>query len=291
MSAFWISFLESTLRVSAPLVLAALGGLLSERSGVITISLEGFMLFGAFFATATALATGSHVLGFAAGGLAGAVIGALFGLATQSLRANQIVAGTAFNLFAFGFTPFLCKIFYASSAGTPSLTINGSAWVPVGVAAVAAAFVHFALQRSRPGLWIRVGGEKPAALHAAGVSVRAVRVGAASAAGFLAGLGGASLSVYLSSSFAKGMTSGRGFMALAAMVFGAWRPIPTALACLLFGFSDALQVRLQGVLLGGAPVPVQFIQMIPYLVTVVILAGFVGQSRAPAALGDESVVE
>jgi simple sugar transport system permease protein len=136
------------------------------------------------------------------------------------------------------------------------------------------------------GLWVRFAGEKPEALNAAGVRVNRVRWMAVLTSGALAGLGGASLSIFLSSAFSRNMTAGRGFMALAAMIFGKWKPIPTAIACLLFAFADALQIQLQGVVLWGTePVPVQFIQILPYVMTILVLAGVVGQSRAPRALG------
>jgi simple sugar transport system permease protein len=141
------------------------------------------------------------------------------------------------------------------------------------------------LRQTPFGLWVRFAGEHPEALDAAGVRVNRVRWMGVLISGALAGLGGATLSVFLSSSFSRNMTAGRGFMALAALIFGKWKPVPTALACLLFGFTDALQITLQGVVIGGHEVPVQFIQILPYVVTIFLLAGFVGKSRAPKALG------
>ncbi|MDB6020808.1 MAG: rbsC, partial [Pedosphaera sp.] len=142
------------------------------------------------------------------------------------------------------------------------------------------------MKHTPAGLWVSFAGEHPDALNAAGIRVNRVRWLAVLTSGALAGMGGASLSVYLSSSFSRDMTAGRGFMALAALIFGKWKPIPTALACLLFGFAEASQIRLQGVILWGKePIPVQFIQILPYIVTILVLAGFVGHSRAPKALG------
>ena len=142
------------------------------------------------------------------------------------------------------------------------------------------------MKYTRGGLWLSFAGEHPEALDAAGIRVNRVRWAAVLMSGALAGLGGASLSVFLASSFSRNMTAGRGFMALAALIFGKWKPVPTAVACLLFGFAEAVQIRLQGVSLwGGNPIPVQFIQIFPYVVTVLVLAGFVGRSRAPKALG------
>lgn len=280
--------LASTLRVSTPLVFAALGGFVSERSGVINIALEGLMLIGAFGAAAVAWATHSAWLGTLAGMGAGLALAALYGLSVISLRANQIVAGTAINLLAAGLAPFLSKIFFDSPGSTPSLPLGSrfESGVLTGIAGLLV-IVAWAWSRYTPsGMWVRFSGENPGALDAAGIRVNRTRWFAVLASGCLAGIGGASLSIYLASSFSRNMTAGRGFMALAALIFGKWRPVPAALACLLFGLADALQIRLQGVVLWGAePVPVQFIQILPYVITILVLAGFVGTSRAPRELG------
>ena len=282
-----LSVLLSTLRGSTPLLFAMLGGCLSERSGVINIALEGLMLAGSFAAASIALSTGSAWAGFFAAGAAGAAFAALYSLVVIRLRADQIVAGFAINMLAAGITPFLSKILYNSSTASAPVPIGGRfAYAPIVIAWAGVLVVHFMMRKTRWGLWIRFAGEKPEALDAAGVSVRGVRWFAVVSGGFIAGLGGASLAIFLSSSFARNMTAGRGFMALAALIFGKWRPLPAAIACLLFGFADAIQVRLQGVVLWGTePVPVQFIQILPYVVTILVLAGVVGRSRAPAALG------
>ena len=278
---------ESTLRVSTPLLLAALGGLLSERAGVINIALEGLLLIGAFAAACVALASGSPWTGALAGAGAGFGLALVYGLFVIEFRADQIVAGTAINMLAAGLTPFLCKIFYDSTIATPALAISARFFsAPIYWAWLAAGLCHVWLYRTAFGLWVRFAGEKPDALDAAGIRVKCVRWAALAGGGILAGLGGASLSLFLSSSFTRNMSSGRGFMAIAALIFGKWRPLPTALACLLFGFADAMQIRLQGVILWGTePVPVQFIQILPYVVTILVLAGVVGRSRAPKALG------
>jgi simple sugar transport system permease protein len=215
------------------------------------------------------------------------LLAAFYALFVIELKSDQIVAGTAINLFAAGVTPFLCKVLYDSSTSTPGLDLalrfqSAPSWV-----AWILVLVSWIWMRYTPsGLWVRFAGEHPEALDSAGIHVKRVRWSAVLLSGCLAGLGGASLSIFLASSFSRNMTAGRGFMALAALIFGKWKPIPTAIACLLFGFSDALQIRLQGVVLWGTdPVPVQFIQILPYLVTVLVLAGVVGQSRAPRALG------
>lgn len=279
--------LGSTLRVSTPLLFAALGGVLSERAGVINIALEGMMLVGAFGGTAAALATQSPWLGAGGAVFAGLILAAFYGIFVIELRSDQIVAGTAVNMLAAGVTPFLSKIFYDSSTASPNLPIEVRFQsAPIWIAWILVILVWAWMYKSPSGLWVRFAGEHPEALDSAGISVRRVRWFAVLMSGCLAGLGGASLSIFLSSSFSRNMTAGRGFMALAAMIFGKWKPIPTAIACLLFGFSDAIQIRLQSVVLWGTePVPVQFIQILPYIVTMLVLAGVVGNSRAPKALG------
>ena len=272
----------STLRVSTPLIFAALGGMFAERSGVINIALEGMMLIGAFGAAVGTLAGHSPWVGAAAGMTAGVALAAIYGLFVIRLRADQIVAGTAINMLAMGLTPFLCKILYDVTGSTPAIPIGErfqSAPLYLGWVLVVACYLW--MKYTPAGLWVSFAGEHPAALDAAGVRVNRVRWFAVLVSGALAGMGGATLSIFLSSSFSRNMTAGRGFMALAALIFGKWKPIPTALACLLFGFSDAVQIRLQGV----GSIPVQFIQILPYLVTILVLAGFVGRSRPPKALG------
>ena len=285
--------LASTLRVSTPLIFAALGGMFSERSGVINIALEGMMLLGAWGAAVGTLATHSPWLGMGCGLVAGMAVAAVYGLFVIRLRSNQIVAGTAINMLALGLTPVLCKALYDVTGSTPSIPLGERfqsdplylCW-PLYIcwALVVASWCW--LKYTPTGLWVSFAGEHPEALDAAGIRVNRVRWLAVLASGALAGLGGATLSVLLSSSFSRNMTAGRGFIALAALIFGKWKPVPTALACLLFGFTEALQIRLQGVVLWGTePLPVQFIQILPYAVTILVLAGFVGQSRAPKALG------
>lgn len=282
-----MALLGSMFRVSTPLLFASLGGLVSERSGVVNIALEGLMLMGAFAGAAVALKTSSPWLGAGAAVLAGMALAAAYGLFVIRFRANQIVAGTALNMLAAGVTPFLCKILYGSTGATPSLSLEARFNIaPIWMAWVVLLICALWINYTPSGLWLRFAGENPAALDSAGVRVNRVRWSAVLLSGALAGMGGASLSVFLASSFTRNMTAGRGFMALAALIFGKWKPVPTAIACLLFGFADAIQIRLQGVILWGTePVPVQFIQILPYLVTVLVLAGLVGQSRSPKALG------
>lgn len=279
--------LASTLRVSTPLIFAALGGMFCERSGVINIALEGLMLIGAWGAAVGTFVTHSPWLGTALGMAAGILLAAIYAFFVIRLRANQIVAGMAINMFAFGVTPFLCKILYDVTSSTPAIPIAERfqaapayfVWLFVALALVT-------MNYTPAGLWVSFAGEHPEALNAAGIRVNRIRWAAVLVSGALAGLGGATLSIFLSSSFSRSMTAGRGFMALAALIFGKWRPVHAALACLLFGFAEAVQIRLQGVVLWGTqPIPVQFIQILPYAVTILVLAGFVGRSRAPKALG------
>jgi simple sugar transport system permease protein len=279
--------LESTLRVSTPLIFAALGGMFSERSGVINIALEGLMLVGAFAAAVLTYVTHSPWLGTASGAVAGIALAAVYGLFVIWLRANQIVAGTAINMLALGLTPFLCKLLYDVTGQTPAIPMaERFQSAPLYLSWVLVVLCWLWLRYTRGGLWLSFAGEHPEALNAAGIRVNRVRWVAVLISGALAGLGGASLSVCLASSFSRNMTAGRGFIALAALIFGKWKPVPTACACLLFGFAEAAQIPLQRVSVwGGKPLPVQFIQVLPYVVTVFVLAGFVGRSCAPKALG------
>lgn len=266
---------------------AAMGGILSERSGVINICLEGFMLMGSFVAAAVALTTGSPWLGFFAGAAGGLCFSAFYALSVINLKAGQIVAGTAINLLAAGVTPLFCKYLYGSSGSSPSLPMEARfTSAPLWIAIVLVVTLFSWLRFSVAGLRLSFAGEKPEALVAAGGNLKLTRWMAVLASGFFAGAGGATLSVYLSSSFSRNMSAGRGFMALAALIIGGWRPIPAAIACVAFAFFDAVQYALQGVVLwGNEPLPVQFIQVLPYVVTLIILAGFVGKSRPPTALG------
>jgi simple sugar transport system permease protein len=282
-----ISILLSTFRVSIPLVFTSMGGVFSERSGVVNIALEGLMLVGAFAAAATAYVTHSPWIGAAAGVAAGVSLALVYGLFVIEARSDQIVAGTAINLLAFGVTPMLAKAFFDTAGTTPSLEIGDRfASEPIYLALAVVIGIAFWFRHSRLGLWLGFAGEHPEALSTAGIRVKRVRWFGVLMAGALAGLGGATLSIFLSSSFSRGMTAGRGFMALAALIFGKWKPVPTFFACLFFGLTDALQIRLQGVpIFGDDPIPVQFIQILPYVVTVLVLAGFMGKSRPPKALG------
>ena len=285
----WIELLLSVFRFAAPLILAAMAGLYSERSGVIQIALEGFMLFGAFTAATVAHFTGNGFIGLGAAAAFGVVAGSIYGFLVIKLRADQIVAGTVVNMLAWGGIPVVCKSLFDSTASTPALELTARlpSWIPIVLATIAVALTYGLIKKTAFGLWLTMAGEKPEALRSVGVSPMLVRWTAVMTAGALAGLGGAVLSVCLSSSYTRNMTAGRGFMALAALILGKWRPIPAFLGCLLFGVCEVLQLRLQGVEIPAiGAVPVQIVQIIPYLLTLLLLAGVVGESRAPAKLGD-----
>ncbi|MGE5086761.1 MAG: ABC transporter permease [Bacillota bacterium] len=278
----------ATLRLATPLIFSAMGGMMSERSGVVNVALESFMLVGAFVGAVAGYYSASAWVGWMAALVAGLMIGALYALFVIELRADQIVTGMAFNLLVMGVIPFITKILFNSTGSTPSLPVEHRFnFEPLLMAFILVALLTFWLKRSRSGLWLLFAGEHPEALMASGVSVRKVRWTAVTLSGAFAAWGGASLSLFLASSYSPMMTGGRGFMALAALIFGKWKPLPAFLACLLFAFADAMQIRLQGVQLGGIEIPVQFVQILPYIVTIIALAGFIGASRPPKALGKE----
>ena len=278
----------ATLRLATPLIFSAMGGMMSERSGVINVALESFMLVGAFVGAVAGYYSSSAWIGWIAALVAGLIIGALYALFVIELRADQIVTGMAFNLLVMGVIPFVTKILFNSTGSTPALQVEHRFnFEPLLMAFILVALLTFWLKRSRSGLWLLFAGEHPEALMASGVSVRKVRWTAVTLSGAFAAWGGASLSLFLASAYSPMMTGGRGFMALAALIFGKWKPLPAFLACLLFAFADAVQIRLQGVQVAGVEVPVQFVQILPYIVTIIALAGFIGASRPPKALGKE----
>jgi len=301
-----LSLVFSTIRLATPLVWAAIGGLYSERSGVINIALEGLMLAGAFTAAAMTFYSHSPWIGLGAAILAAAFFAFLLAVVCIRFKANEVVAGTGINILFLGLPAVLSGALFLSSGSTPQipkeqllptlsqLLPGAPQWrimTDVSVisllALLIAAATSYLLYRTPFGLRLRSVGENPAAADAAGIRVNRLRYIGVVLSGVLAGVGGAYLSIGQSSLFTRNMTAGRGFIALAALIFGKWRPVQTLLACVLFGFADALTIQMQGVakLPSGDDVPVQFIQMIPYVVTIVVLAGFIGQSRAPGALG------
>ncbi len=294
-----VSVAESTIRLATPLVLAAFGGLFSERSGVINIALEGKMLAGAFTAAAVTYAadtrlgvgTASPWIGLLGGMVAGLFIAVIYAVSCIKYKADQVVSGAAINILMIGIPGFLSGALFLSSGSTPQIPkdhlLPQSPWLIALVILLLLAAISYVLYKTPFGLRLRSVGENPEAADAAGVSVSRIRYSGVLLAGVLAGLGGAYLSIGQSSLFTRNMTAGRGFIALAALIFGKWRPVPTLLACLLFGFTEAVSILLQGVykLPSGEDIPVQFINMVPYVLTIVVLAGFIGSSRPPRALG------
>lgn len=283
-----IALIWSTIRLSTPLILAALGGLFSERSGVINIALEGMMLAGAFTAAAVTYAAGSPYVGLLAGMAAGMFIAAIHAAACIRFKADQVVTGTAINILMLGLPAFLSGAFFLSSGSTPQLAKEQLIpRLPMLIAFALVPLAWYVLYKTPFGLRLRSVGENPEAADAAGVPVARMRYAGVLLSGVLAGIGGAYLSIGQSSLFTRNMTSGRGFIALAALIFGKWRPFQTLLACLLFGFTEAISIQMQGVvkLPSGEDIPVQFIQIVPYVLTIIVLAGFIGSSRPPRALG------
>jgi general nucleoside transport system permease protein len=285
---FTLSLIWSTIRLATPLILAALGGLFSERSGVINIALEGMMLAGAFTAASATYATGSPWIGLVSAIAAGVLIAAIHAVACIRYRADQVVVGTAINILMIGLPGFLSGALFLSSGSTPQLPIDQL--IPVAPIVMAFAMVPvtwYVLYRTPFGLRLRAVGENPGAADAAGIDVAKIRYSGVLVSGALAAIGGAYLSIGQSSLFTRNMTAGRGFIALAALIFGKWRPAQTLFACLFFGLTEALTIQMQGVikLPSGEDIPVQFIQVVPYVLTIIVLAGFIGQSRPPRALG------
>ena len=316
----FVLVLDATLRVSTPLVLASLAGLFSERSGIVDIGLEGKMLGGAFAAAAVASVSGSVWLGLVAGIGASVTLAMVHGFACITHRGDQVVSGVALNILMSGLTVLLGSTWFQQGGRTPQLPSQGR-FTPLtwpGAEAVAdvpvlgqlysellsghtlivyAAFLcvplaAWILYRTRFGLRLRAVGENPQSVDTAGISVAGLRYRALMCTGVLCGIAGAYLSTAQSAAFIRDMTAGKGYIALAALIFGKWRPIQAMFACLLFGFLDAIAVRLQGVALPGVGVvPVQFIQALPYVLTVVLLAGFIGHAIPPKAIGIPYVKE
>ena len=314
------NLLASTLRVSTPLILCAMAGALAERSGVIDLGLEGKMLMAAFAAGSAAAVTGSLGLALVAAIVVGVALSMLQGFACVTHRGDQVVTGVAITMTAAGLTVVLGIAWFQLGGQTPALpdAVRPDRWftglaeiirplplvgpvlaggllghnglVYAALASVGA--VWWLLYRTRFGLRLRATGENPAMVDAAGLSVAGLRYQALALNGVLSSLAGAYLVLAQNPSFVPHMTAGRGYMALAALIFGKWHPVGALWACLLFGFLDAVSIRLQGVRLPGAgEVPVQLIQALPYVLTVVLLAGFIGHARAPRALGRPYVKE
>ncbi|MBD8065723.1 ABC transporter permease [Devosia sp. PTR5] len=309
-----ILILDSTVRLAVPLLLACLAGLYSERAGIVDIGLEGKLLGSAFGAATVAAVTGSAWLGLLAGIGVALCFSAVHGLASINLKGNQTISGVALNFLAAGLTTFLGQAWFQRGGMTPQLG-NDQRFTPITLpfaneladvpiigglyselisghniltyfAFIAVPLTAFVLFSTRFGLRLRAVGENPKALDTAGMSVTRLRYQALIITAILVGIGGTYLSVAQSSGFNNNMSAGRGYIALAALIFAKWRPWPALLVCLLFGFLDALQFRLQGIdfpVIGQ--VPVQAIQVLPYLLTIILLAGFIGRAVAPKAAG------
>ncbi len=281
---FDITFFMATLRAATPLIIAAIGGIFAERSGVVNIALEGKMLTGAFTAVLVSFYTGNPWLGILGAMLSGGFMAIILAVASIKYRANQVVVGVTINLLAAGLTVFLMQVFFGASGTTPAVTrlpTIGPFTPLVYFAPLLVAITFILLYHTPWGLRIRAVGEHPKAAATVGIDVIYLRYACVIVSGILAGIAGAHLSIGTLSVFVRDMTVGRGFIALAALIFGKWHPFGVLGAALLFGFSDALQMRLQG---GG--IPSQLIQAVPYIFTMIVLAGFVGRSTAPAALGE-----
>ncbi len=314
-----IQILDSTIRLATPLLLACLAGLFSERAGVFDIGLEAKMLVSAFFAAAVAATTGSVWLGLLAGIGASMVFALIHGIASITFRGDQLISGVALNFLASGMTVLIARDWFSEGGRTPAL-IDGGRFQPIDLpfaralsdvpilgpvyselvsGHTALVYVAFAmvpvtwyvLFRTRFGLRLRAVGENPGAVDTAGISVVRLRYSAVLIAGILCGIAGAYLATGLAAGFVKDMTAGRGYIALAALIFAKWRPWYALGACLLFGLLDAIGNRYQSIELLGVPVPGQFMQALPYILTVVILAGFVGKAIPPRAGGAPYVKE
>ncbi|MEL6119515.1 MAG: ABC transporter permease [Pseudomonadota bacterium] len=314
-----LQILDSTIRLSTPLLLACLAGLFSERAGIFDIGLEGKMLIAAFFSAAVAFVTGSAWLGLLAGVAASMSLAVLHGVASITFRGDQLISGVAINFLAAGLTVLIAQSWFSQGGRTPAL-IGDARFEPITLplaetlsavpiigqiyaevvsghtilvylALLCVPAAWWILFRTRFGLRLRAVGENPAAVDTAGVSVIGLRFAAVAICGVLCGIAGAYLATALQAGFVKDMTAGRGFIALAALIFAKWRPWHALYATLLFGFLQAIALRYQNIELGEFTVPVQLMDALPYILTVIILAGFVGKAIPPRAGGIPYVKE
>lgn len=295
-----ISVIDSTLRMAAPLIFAGLGGVFSERSGVVNIGLEGMMTIGAFFAVLGSFMTGNALVGILFAIIAGSILAALHAFLSINLRADQIISGTAINLFGPALASFLIVKIFKKGGQTDIVNglpykipkfienipiigefISGLNWFVI-IAIVLVFVSSFVLFKTPIGLRIRSVGEHPKAADTLGINVYKTRFLCVMLSGALAGLGGAALSLGTTPVYREGMVAGRGFIALAAMIFGNWNPKGTMWACMLFAFGNAFQIVAQGT---GLSIPTQVYSAFPYVLTMLALAGFVGKTVAPAADG------
>ena len=296
-----ISLITATLRIATPLIFTALGGTFSERSGVVNIGLEGMMTIGAFFAVYGTHITGSPVIGMLFAIVAGGLLALVHAFLSINLKSDQVISGTAINLFATALASFLIYTLFNTGGQTDLVKtlpfnvpesiksipylgdfLGGLNWFVI-IAIVLVFVCHFVLYKTSLGLRIRAVGEHPKAADTLGINVYKIRYGCVILSGMLAGLGGAALSIGITPIYRDGMVSGRGFIALAAVIFGNWTPIGSFGACLLFAFGQSFEILAQGF---GWSLPSEVFTMIPYLLTMLALAGFVGKTSAPAASGE-----
>lgn len=281
-----------TLMYSTPLVFTAMGGVISERSGVVNIGLEGMMTVGAATGVIVAYYSGSPWLGFLAAGLAGGVMGLLHAVASISFRADQTISGIAINLLGSGIALFISSLAFNGAVNTPSIpkklpkVFGNSFDITIFIALLVAILLWFFMYQTKWGLRIRAVGEHPAAADTLGVNVSALRYICVTLSGILAGFGGASVTLAIVSNFTPTAISGQGFIALAAVIFGKWKPHGVYGACILFGFAQALTVIVGG---DNFVIPSQILAMLPYVLTLIVLVLFVGKSHAPKAAGEPYV--
>jgi simple sugar transport system permease protein len=278
---FLVVFMVSTLVLGTPLILAAMGGFLSERSGVINIALEGNMLIGACSCAMVSVVTGNALIGIAAGIGAATISSLLHWMLTQVYGIDAIISGMVVNIIAFGVTSTLSKSATDIMTGVmPSISVVAFVIPAYGIPFLFA----YGLHRSKWGIWMISSGDSPSKARSMGLSPRRIRLFSLIGTGVVCGLAGCFL-VNNAGQFVDGMTAGRGFIALAALILGGWRPLGSLFACVAFGFFAALQLHLQGTQIFGMNIPANYWATIPYVVTVIALAGFLGRSQAPRGLG------
>jgi simple sugar transport system permease protein len=293
-SIFSIAFIAQALRISVPYTLPALGATFCERGGVVNIALEGMLLLGAFATVLGTFYTGSPFTGILCGIIAGLLLAIVHAIACVTFKVDQIITGIALNLFSLGLTKFTSQVIFHSSSNSPRIAgieeLGGSVLdqvpfiglmlKPYILLVIALTIVsHYVLFKTRYGLRLRSVGEHPEAAESLGVGISRIRYSGVLLSGLFSGLGGAWLALD-QHSFTDGMSAGRGFIALAAMIVGKWKPVNAVAACVMFGFAEALVIHLQ-----STRIPTQFIQMIPYILTMIVLAGFIGRATPPAADG------
>lgn len=280
-----IAFFFQTLRITIPYLLPSLGAVFSEKGGVVNIALEGILLFGAFFTTLGTYYTNNIYIGILCGILAGVFIALIHAVTVISFKANQIVSGIALNLLALGTTKFFCKLVFNSSSNSARIPGLETANIPfidnpfILISILAIIFTYITINKTKFGLRLRAVGENPEAADSLGINVAKIRYWGVLLSGALAGLGGAWLA-FDQHSFTDGMSAGRGYIALAAMIIGKWKPLGASIACFVFGFAESFTLQFQ-----DPAIPTQFIQMLPYLLTIIVLAGFIGKAAPPAADG------